>query len=160
MITLLLAVFIIGEAVAGFTLAKNMVLAEKNGNICEEDPFFNNTAQYIAENNPGGVVFANLAYENMYELKGTKVYLDARPELYRGKIAETFLSIMYGRDENSKKYSLSEYISIIENSDVDYFVVDTPNYFPLYDVGLEESDAYVKNGELSTGRFLFYEKVR
>ena len=158
-----LGIFTIGELFLGFRAAKSVILAAEKGTICEEAEFFENTARYIKETNPDGVVFtANFQYGNIYEFKGIKTFLDARPELYRGKVGEQYLSIYLGYDpfdKDSKDYTLDEYVSIIESMCADYFVVDTDYHIPQHFMGLEKSEKFAKNEELSTEKYLFYERT-
>ncbi len=140
-------------------------------------------ADYLDENDPDAAVFALFEQSNYFEYRGYKVFSDARPELYVREIAgsddisKIFLEITSGTDQlgyfqascnaaadNSVKPAMSDYVlsaseygSMIDGINCDYFVVNMTSAVMYYyfDTSPDKYECVVTDGVYKLYKRLF-----
>ena len=158
------ALYVLSGVLLLFVITANAVrishIAKNTENSLSE--FHEECFLYIEENNPDGSVFCSqFANANFYEFKGITVFLDARPELYKGDIAEKYLTVLQMKnpfDDDSPYLSLDEYTAVIESTESDYFVVNKSSAHICH--GLDNSKMYAEVASISDDDYVLYEKLR
>ncbi len=155
-----------------FSISSDIYM-EKTGAVSRGYGEFDAFCDYLDKNDPNATVYAYFSDANYFEFRGYKVYSDARPELYVGKIGDgsniimndyaiTFGINLYSYynfdfyDKTTSYLSYDDYGHFLEVIDTDYFLISGDNNFLVYylDNNTEKYELVVESNN-----FRFYHKI-